>query len=61
MFFKTSRPCIDNYISAYLKYPNALISEASVVQATVKTWRLQMPLLKRPYCLENQSINQPRG
>lgn len=40
MFFKTSQP-----LSAYLKYPDALISQASIVQTAVKILRLQMPLL----------------
>lgn len=34
-----------NHLSAYLKYPDALISQASIVQTTVKILRLQMPLL----------------
>lgn len=37
VFFKTSQPCIDNYLSSYLKYSDALISQASIVQATIKT------------------------
>lgn len=34
-----------NHLSAYLKYSDASISQASIVQITVKIQRLQMPLL----------------
>lgn len=37
VFFKISQPCIDNHLSACLKYSDALFSQASIEQSAVKT------------------------
>lgn len=37
VFFKISQPCIDNHLSACLKYSDALFSQASIEQSAAKT------------------------